>query len=176
MYSSFSRLWPCKVCFTGRFCHFCMLIMCKMVSPVSMGAGWVWLRWLTDPWLVPADRRGSAGLETSCGSWGCCYRKKSPVADVDVIGFKQALLLFLCRRKLHQKHGWNSSLILGNACGIQACSKRREQLAFQAFPSYHPVQRVVCCTSMSKFLKLGWDFRWLLSCFWCCFLCLPVAI
>lgn len=100
--SSFSKWWSCKIGFTGRLwlphTH-----RCKMVSPASMCAGdhvqhVVWLRRLIDPRLVPADRRGPAGLETSLGSRECSYNP-TPVADVNVIGFEQILLLFLCGRE-----------------------------------------------------------------------------
>ena len=100
--SSFSRWWSCKICFTGRLSDFLMLMVQNGIS-YEHGCRWPCLaRGLTEAtdWssTCASRQRGPAGLENSLGSRERGY-KKNPVADANMIGFEQALLLFLCGRE-----------------------------------------------------------------------------
>lgn len=110
-------------------------------------------RGLTDGSLTCASRQ-----ERSCWTrdfpWlaGARSQTAPPVADVNVIGFEHALLLFSCGRETSsetqmkfqpylREHVWDS--------GMQW--ERREPAPFQAFCSCHPARRIVCRTL--KFLN-----------------------
>lgn len=137
----------------------------------------VWLKWLLDPWLVPAGRRGPAGLETSLGLRERDYNKK-PLTDVNIIGFEQSLLLFLCGRETSSETRMKFQPYLRECMWVSGMQQEKRASAFSGFLLLSP-----CAKDNPPHLNfkvfwtlLGFEMSIVMVCLWCCFLCLPVAI
>lgn len=131
----------------------------------------VWLRWLLDPWLVPADRRGPAGLDTLLGLW-------ESLTDVGVIGFEQSLLLFLCRRETSSETRMKFQPYLRECMWVSGTQQEKRASAFSGFLLLSPCAKDDLTHLNFKvfWTLLGFEMSIVIVCLWCRFLCLPIAI
>lgn len=131
----------------------------------------VWLRWLLDPWLVPADRRGPAGLDTLLGLW-------ESLTDVGVIGFEQSLLLFLCGRETSSETRMKFQPYLRECMWVSGTQQEKRASAFSGFLLLSPCAKDDLTHLNFKvfWTLLGFEMSIVIVCLWCCFLCLPIAI